>query len=76
MTADLRFRILGYRALAPSGYPLYWCGECWMLLNGKADFLLPDNPDASVPVMAGDKIPPGAHCMACRRDLRTGVMGD
>jgi hypothetical protein len=65
-------RILGYRAPAPSGHPLYWCGECWMLLVGHADFLLPDDPAASTAVLPGDADAEHAYCMACYRHLLTG----
>jgi hypothetical protein len=75
MTDD-RLRILGYRARAPSGAWLYWCGACWLLLRGKTDFLLPDDPAASEAVFAETPGVEAAHCFACRANLATGEMRD
>lgn len=76
MATDDRLRILGYKARAPSGAWLYWCGECWLVLLGRADFLLPDDPAETQAIMPDDDVPSNVHCMACRRSLRTGEMRD
>lgn len=77
MRSDDRLRILGYRARAPSGVWCYWCGSCWMVLCGRADFLLPDDPDATEAVLVDSPDAEDAHCMACRTHLLSGrVLGD
>lgn len=76
MSSDARLHILGYRARCPSGTYAYWCGECWMLCNGKVDFLMPDNPDASEPVTRESPDADTAYCFACRRYLRSGKIAD
>jgi hypothetical protein len=68
--------ILGYCARCPSGAYAYWCGACWMILHGRAEFLLPDDPAASEPVMADSPDAERAYCMACRMRLRDGRYAD
>ena len=73
MCAD-SLRVLGYRARAPSGLWLYWCGACWLVLSGCAEFLLPADPAASEPIMADSPLAdrPDCRCHACRRHLFDG----